>query len=493
VQRQPSASTGRRTENATVPVVEHADYLDEDWRSVLSFLQSAQADLPSEAFLARLRILSLDQTRLVLPPLTNLFEVRAYGHLLGVNVSLQHVSLDEIKHLLSAGIPVLIRRQDQWMCLVGFDPAWRTMLYYDYGRETERLRQRHRQEEAKAMLSDSQARQDARLRVLRNSLIEEMPEEDLVRTLTAQHGLVAVPRAGDVARDITVESFLLGELAFEARDPFLALHHYTRSVGSDLEAPWVLPYVHVARLTIEDQPVEILERRLLPRELEEEFAQWRQAPAHEELLAHAKDAFERRDLATLPDRVVERLAKTLQANVPEEQPLLIRCYEILRQRHPEHPVYLIALSEAYHHARELEPLAQTYRKLCVLEPTAVMYQFRLVETLLHLQRPAQAQAVLRKARGRVETPADRSRYLALSGRTARALNQLPRAVRLLRQALESNLADPELRFELAMALEGLGHRQQALREWQWVAFASVNPEQRQLAQHRVGTSVGGSR
>jgi len=75
--------------------------------------------------------------------------------------------------------------------------------------------------------------------------------------------------------------------------------------------------------------------------------------------------------------------------------------------------------------------------------------------------------------------------LALAGRAALARGEHRSAVGLLRRALDANHADPELRAELALALEGIGEREQALEEWRWVELAAVDPRHRELARERL--------
>jgi len=38
---------------------------------------------------------------------------------------------------------------------------------------------------------------------------------------------------------------------------------------------------------------------------------------------------------------------------------------------------------------------------------------------------------------------------------------------------------------LALALEGIGEREQALEEWRWVELAAVDPRHRELARERL--------
>src|SRR5258708_35842385 len=99
----------------------------------------------------------------------------------------------------------------------------------------------------------------------------------------------------------------------------------------------------------------------------------------------------------------------------------------------------------------------------------------LAETLLGLDRPADTRAALRRVReqGAWWSP----RYLALAGRAALARGEHRSAVGLLRRALDANHVDPELRAELALALEGIGEREQALEEWRGVGVP-VRPPRR---------------
>jgi len=168
--RLPDSPGATRPQAVPAPIIEHADYLSNDWRSVLSFLGTGQ-DVAREEFLGRLRLISLAKDKIALPPVTNLFEVKAYGRLLGIDVALRPVSLDHVTADLAAGRPVLVQRQDRWLCLVGLDARWGTLLYYDYERETERLRRAHSQAEAEALFEESEAGSRTRLGALRANLL----------------------------------------------------------------------------------------------------------------------------------------------------------------------------------------------------------------------------------------------------------------------------------------------------------------------------------
>jgi tetratricopeptide (TPR) repeat protein len=202
-------------------------------------------------------------------------------------------------------------------------------------------------------------------------------------------------------------------------------------------------------------------------------------------MARAEVHFGAQDLHQLSTPVLERLGRLLDGYEAADRPLLVRCYEILRSRYPEHTTYLTVLAEAYRQDGALQQLEQQYRWLSALSPTEPAYELRLAATLLKLDRPAEAQAILRDVD---PTTALRQKHLGLIGMTARALGQHHRAARVLRQALKNDLANPELRFELAMALEGLGRHEKALQEWEWVEFSTVDPKHRLVAKERLARS-----
>ncbi len=482
----PGLTHQARVEVPTVPVIGHEAYLTDAWRSALSFLHAARPELSPEEFLVKLRRLSLDQEQLSLPSLTNLFEVQGYGRLLGVGVSVQPLSLAEIRSILREGQPVLMQYQDEWWCLVGFDLQWNTVLYYDYGRETPRVRARHRRAEAQAMLAESAGGSRARLRRLRDQLIEEVIEGDVVQAL-ADHQWLAATLA-PLEEPVHAASaqpwlhFLLGELAFEAGDPVLASEHYASSLA-DQSTTGVLPYLHLARLSVETPTREIVVRRLPVLDLGQTWAAWVLQPGHATLLANAQADVDQRALESLPTPALERLAALQDVHDPLHRALMRRCYETLRTRYPDDASYLTALGEVYRRDEVFEPLAKTLRTLSALEPGEANHRFRLAKVLLTLERPSDAQAVLA---GVADQAGQYSpTYVALAGKTARALGHYPKAVRLLRRALQKNLADPELRYELALALEGLGRHQQALAEWRWVEFASVDARHVSVARQRL--------
>ncbi len=473
---------GARSDAATAPLIEHADYLSNDWRSVLSFLGTGE-EVAREEFLGRLRLISLDRDKIVLPPVTSLFAVKAYGRLLGVEVAVRPVTLDEVKAHLAAGRPVLVQRQDRWLCLVGVDARWGTLLYYDYERETERLRQAHRQAEARALFEEGGAGSRARLGALRSNLLEDIPADDVAQALADRHGLAATigPPAGDGSG--AWDEFLLGELAYQASDPVAALDHYA-TAASGLGGPsWPLLYLHLAARASAEPAREIVKRRLLPAANADALVEWQRQAGHAALLARARAEFEGHDLATLPTPLLERLGALLRRDPAADPSLLARCYETLRARYPEHGPYLTALAEVYRRSGALAPLATVERDQANLEPANADHLLDLAETLLGLDRPDDTRAALRRVReqGAWWSP----RYLALAGRAALARGEHRSAVGLLRRALDANHADPELRAELALALEGIGEREQALEEWRWVELAAVDPRHRELARERL--------
>src|SRR5204863_24942 len=130
-----------------------------------------------------------------------------------------------------------------------------------------------------------------------------------------------------------------------------------------------------------------------------------------------------------------------------------------------HGPYLTALAEVYRRSAALAPLATVERDQANLEPANADHLLDLAETLLGLDRPDDTRAVLRRAReqGTWRSP----RYLALAGRAALARGEYRSAAGLLGRALDANHADPELRAELALALEGIGERQQAPGQARW--------------------------
>ena len=226
-----------------------------------------------------------------------------------------------------------------------------------------------------------------------------------------------------------------------------------------------------------------MKRRLLPAANADALVEWQRQAGHATLLARARAEFEGHDLATLPTPVLERLGALLRRDPSADPSLRARCYETLRARYPEHGPYLTALAEVYRRSGALAPLATVERDQANLEPANADHLLDLAETLLGLDRPDDTRAALRRVReqGAWWSP----RYLALAGRAALARGEHRSAVGLLGRALDANHADPELRAELALALEGIGEREQALEEWRWVELAAVDPRHRELARERL--------
>ena len=475
------------------PVVESADYLNADWRSFLSLVGSGQpTPQGSRHLLTQLRTVSLSQQRIILPSLTSLFEVQAYAQALGVPVTLESVSLDDVKRSLQAGRPVLAQFGEAWWCVVGYEPAWGTFLYYDYDNEPAWIQRHDRRTQAKVIFSDTEEKSTRRLAWLRGGLLARATGFEIDQALADHHGLVARlgPAGQPTATPIARRAFLLGELAFHAGDPILALDYYATALADDPNAAWILPYVQVTRLTIEAPERDIVEARLplQHHDLMEAFANWKHPARAHAVLARAEPSLNLDNLPAFSTSVVERLADTLEMQDPAQQPTIRRAYELLHDRYPDHPGYLAKLTEVCRRSGALEQLAAMEREWSALEPHNEVHRLRWAETLLELQRPALAHEVL-------ETIEDRSgsnaaRYWGLSGRVERALGRPHQAVHDLRRALDSSLANPELRAELALALEALGQTAQAQAEWRWVELTAIDPVHRALARQQLSYPRG---
>lgn len=477
---------GARSDVASAPAIPPADYLNPAWRSVLGLLASGPS-IETEQLLVGLRKVSLAADRLVLPPLTNLFEAKAYARLLGVVVDIAPLTVADIRTRLAGGSAVLVEARGRWLCLVGVEPRWGTFLYLDYDRETDAIRRRERRAQARALTADGTGT-TARTR-LREEILDEIPEAEVAQMLADRQQLAATlasgPRADAAAA--SWDGFLVGELAMEAGDPVAALEHYARTVEG--RADWLLPFVYVAARAAERPPQEIVEQRIRMRPDREAFDGWQAVPAHAKLLRRATAAFEQAATVDVPTPVLERLGKLLDPRKPGDAALRVQVYETLSARHPEEAAFLTALTESHLVTGERTKLATTYRRLAALEWGTETHRLHLADTLLRLDRAAEAREELRRVRERT-VAAGSAPLLALEGRTALALGEHERAVRLLEDALESHPSDPETRAALALALEASGQAGDARREWQWVDWTGIDPQQLAVARARLGRTAG---
>ena len=475
---------GARIDATVAPVVPAADYLTPAWRSALGLLASAQAAPKLAQLLVGLRTISLVTDRIRLPPLTSLFEVKAYGRLLGVRVRLEPLDVARLKTRLTAGDAVLLQRRDEWFLLVGFDPRWRTFLYYEYGRETDAMRRDQARQRAQALVDDGRA--DDGVRRLRAELLDEIPEADVERALADAQHLVATLRSSAAADDpdeARRDEFLIAELAMSAGDPIMALDHYFDAAAGSADAAWLLPYVHVAVLAAEKSAREVIERRLPTQPLVADIAAWKADRAHAAFVARADAAFAAVPSSDLPSPVLARLAALLDPYDPADRTVRATAYDVLTRRYPEDVPYLTGLAETYQVDEPSDTLADVYERLAALQLDDKTYRMHLAETLLGLGRAAEARAVL--ACVREHGGADEGRLLGLEGRTALALAEPERAMTLLRAALDKHLGDADLRSALARALEARGDMAAARKEWPWVELTSVDSGDRTLAHARL--------
>ena len=474
---------GARVDATSAPVVPAADYLTPAWRSALGLFASAQTP-PLEQLLVSLRTVSLATDRISLPPLTNLFEVKAYGRLLGVRVYLEPLTIEDVKARLAAGDAVLVQRRHEWLLLLGFNSPWGTFFYYDYGRESMAVRREQARTQAEALVRDAAASE--RQRRLRDELLDEIPEAEVARALADRQQLVATLHSspGDDARgEIRSDDFLIGELAMEAGDPVMALEHYVDAASGDAHADWILPYVHVAALAVEKSHQDVVERRLPTQPLREDFAAWRAERTHGAFLARADAAFAALSLTTLPSPVLERYGALVDPYDAANRPARTTAYETLIERYPDDVPYLTALAATYEAAQAYAPLAPVYQQLAALQPGEEKPRIHLAETLLRLDRAVDARIVLASVREH-GGGAGEERLLGLEGRTALALSEPEHALRLLRAALDKRVGDSELHAALARALEARDDPA-AQKEWPWIELTTIDAQDRMLAHTRL--------
>ncbi len=473
-----------RIDTALVPAIPPASYLNPPWRSVLAFLASAPSP-GRDALLVGLRKVSLTADRLVLPALTNLFEAKAYARLLGVDVRIASLAIDDVRARLAAGDAVLVESRGRWLVLVGVDPTWGTFQYLNYDRETPAVRRRELEARARTLASEPGATPDTRLR---DEIVDDMAVGEVAALLAGRHGLVALLGTDDGRTPW--DRFLIGELAMDAGDPTAALGHYAR-VAAEPNTDWVLPYVHVAARTADRPLAEIVERRIVSRPDRDAFEAWRRMPTHAALLRRAALAFEALPLASLPTPVLERLGGLLDARERAHADTRVALYETLSARDPEDVAFVNGLVETHLAANDVVGLAADYRRLATLQWGDSAPRLHLADALLRLGRADDAWAELAFLRERFMHLDVAAETMALEGRTALALGEPERAAVLLERVLADRPSDPRSRAALARALEATGRADEALVQWRWVDWTGVDADDVATARARVAAVPDG--
>jgi hypothetical protein len=482
--------------------IEPEDYLDANWRSLLSFWRAGDLNSSLEEFLGCLRVLSQSDQKIRLPKVNVLFAAQGFSGFLKRPVRFQRAQLADLRSILATGQPILLEELGRLICLTGYDAARGTFFYLDYANEPSWLKKRQEALKARTVLHSRQTESSDAARSYQRALTAAVPEEEVGYWLRQNAAWIAVPMGKQtVASEAGAAPFLLGQAAFDKKDDALALSYYYEAWKQSGEAAWVLPFGYAALWALERPPFDLKEAlfpmpkdysQSLEKSTETGMRRWKEI-----LLKWAQTT----PLKEWPEKILWNVGGLYDEQDAGERAQAVLYFEQILRTKPDEMDIIRRLQPLYKRDGQWAPFLDLSRRLFAETPAGLFsskstkgqlsatedYRLDVIEGLVRTGQVPEAERFIRRTNA-WQTPF-RQRYWGLLAQMANVEKKYSKAERLLRRCFQSLQQDPELHYDYAIALEGLGRQREASYEWRWVEKVSVNPTSIALARERLKSQV----
>lgn len=493
-----------------IPMVGYENYLTANWMALLSIIRYWEGPQSSESDTKiKLRTISKADDKIQLNPLLTIAELDDAVGSLNLQMAILPTNLEDLKALISAGIPVILVDRYWFQVVYGYDSGRSALLYYGYNRLTAQTRGEGRgeAEEILALKAEGQGESRKRLERIRREAAGEYglgAERDRFFRYRAPYMVAIYPsaKAQDVAGilelplDSIMEStrgYLSAFISLEFlrhADPVRALEWAMISsrlittslplqVGDLAHRYWQSREKKVAtRLPFQDQFTEL-------KEIERKFG----APENSSFLHKARQQFDS-DFKTgdMPFFLLDALRICLSSNDPEDRDQLIQAGRLRVAADPADTDGWRILAVAYEHAPDQAGLIGALEGLTASNPLDFDAKVDLARALVLNGDIGKAASALNETE--VEKVESKSDFLFCRGAVAEWEKQPRKAMKYYRQAIEASRYKPVYHLYYGRLLLAEGMKEEGAKALRWAsridAEGSVKKQAEQLLAEIAG-------